>query len=88
MIGKIKNIMKLRKLSLLGLFLSIPTSLIGGILSIKILTIVGIGLLIVFIVISFLFWKCPHCNERLPMRFNSNEDIDDIYICPYCNKKF
>ncbi|OOM74462.1 hypothetical protein CLPUN_39150 [Clostridium puniceum] len=88
MIVKIKNIMKFRKLSLICLFLSVPSSFIGGVLSIEVLTFVGIELLIVFIVISFLFWKCPHCNERLPIRFNSKEDIDDNYICPYCNGKF
>ncbi|MGN2371947.1 hypothetical protein ACTFJW_18230 [Clostridium cagae] len=85
---KIKNIMKLRKFSLLCLFLSIPLSFTGGVLSLNCLSITGISLLLIFIGISLLFWKCPYCKRRLPIRFNINEDIDDNYSCPYCNGKF
>ena len=88
MIIKIKNLMKLRKFSLLCLFISIPISFFGGILSIRFLVYIGICLLITFIVITLIFWKCPHCKERLPIRFNINTDIDDSYLCPYCDEKF
>jgi predicted RNA-binding Zn-ribbon protein involved in translation (DUF1610 family) len=88
MMAKEKNLMKLRWFSLVCLFISIPTNFIGGVLSIRFLSIVGILSLMIFIVITLLFWKCPHCGIRLPIRFNINEDIDDNYICPYCNRKF
>lgn len=42
MIGKVKNLMKLRWFSLICLFVSIPVNFIGGILSIKFLVIIGI----------------------------------------------
>ncbi len=88
MIIKVKDLMKLRKFSLLCLFMSIPISLFGGILLIRFLIYIGICLLIAFIVISLIFWRCPHCKERLPIRFNINTDIDDSYWCPYCDEKF
>lgn len=88
MIRKGKNLMKFRWFSLICLFVSIPASFCGVILSINFLDIFGTISLIIFIVISLLFWKCPHCGKRLPIIFNINQDIDDYYICPYCNEKF
>jgi len=43
-------------------------------------------------VVFILFWKCPHCKKRLPMRFVSGvngwvEDIDDtVKYCPSCKE--
>lgn len=56
----------------------------------NLIIITGISLLSIHLVLSILFWKCPYCNSRLPMRFddNGNNDIDFGYRCPYCNKKF
>ena len=88
MIGKVKNLMKLRKFSLVCLFLSIPISFFGAVFQTKYLVIPGISLLIIYITMSLVFWRCPYCKERLPIRFNINEDIDDNYCCPYCNRKF
>jgi hypothetical protein len=88
MLFKVKNLMKLRKISLLCLFLCIPINFIGAFFSIKFLVIIGVSLLFIFLAISFIFWKCPFCKERLPLRFNPNTDIDDIYRCPYCKQKF
>lgn len=88
MAEKLKNLMKLRRLSLICLFISIPANLIGAFLSITFLNIIGLTLFIIFIVISLYFWKCPHCRRRLPIKFNLTEDIDDNYTCPYCNGKF
>ncbi len=88
MIGKAENLMKLRKFSLLCLFLSFVFSLFGSVFGTTFFAITGIGLLIIYIAICLIFWRCPYCKERLPMKFNSNEDIDDNYCCPYCNGKF
>ncbi|ERI93945.1 hypothetical protein HMPREF1982_01315 [Clostridiales bacterium oral taxon 876 str. F0540] len=88
MSGKVKNIMKLRRFSLICLFVSIPMNFISALLSITFLNVLGLALFIIFIVITFYFWRCPHCRRRLPIKFNINEDIDDNYSCPYCNEKF
>jgi hypothetical protein len=82
------NILKYRKFSLICLFLSVPLNFIAmGVRSI-IICIIGTSLLLIYIIMSLIFWRCPYCKEGLPMRFNSNEDINDSYICPYCNKRF
>lgn len=88
----INTLLKLRKLSLLCLFLSIPINLLGTMLNSAYLITVGIPLLLLYIGFSLIFWKCPYCKERLPMKFNSKDDefindIDGIYCCPYCNKR-
>ncbi|WP_287826312.1 hypothetical protein [Clostridium sp.] len=88
MMGKIKNLMKLRKFSLVCLLLAFLSSFIRLILKSNFLCITGISLLIIFILISLIFWRCPHCKKALPIRFNIDEDIDDNYSCPYCNGKF
>lgn len=87
---KITKVIKYRKLSLICVFISIPISIIGTYLRISVLAIIGATLLTIFIAISFIFWRCPYCKKRLPMRFNakSNNDIDEIYVCPYCSTHF
>lgn len=85
---KIENLLKIRKISLTCLFLSVPLCFIGCFFPFALFTIIGISLLPVFIVLSLLFWKCPYCNYRLPMKFDKDSDIDSVYQCPYCNKKF
>ena len=88
MMVKIKNLMKIRKFSLLCLFLSVPCSFIGSVLRVSLLGIAGISLLIIFLDMTLIFWRCPYCKKALPIKFNINEDIDDNYNCPYCNGKF
>jgi phage FluMu protein Com len=87
-----KSLLKLRKISLLCLFLSIPINLLGVLLRFGYLTIIGTPLLLLYICFSLVFWKCPHCKERLPMKFNHKDDefindVDGNYRCPYCNKE-
>ncbi len=86
--NKIKKIIKIRKISLACLFLSIPICSIGGFSTSALFAIIGISLFLIFILLSILFWKCPYCNYKLPMKFNKDSDIDSVYQCPYCNKKF
>lgn len=85
---KVRNIMKYRRFAIICLIISIPFNIIGTFLNIWILAIIGAALLITFIAVSFLFWRCPCCKKRLPMRFNSENEIDDTYVCPYCSMKF
>jgi hypothetical protein len=79
-IHNVKVLIKIRKISLLCLFLSILINLLGVLLPFGYLTIIGTPLLIIYILLSLLFWKCPYCNERLPMRFNIKDSdyINDI----------
>jgi len=86
--NKIKKIIKIRKISLAFLFLSIPICFIGAFSTSALFAIIGISLFLIFILLSILFWKCPYCNYRLPMKFDKDSDIDSVYQCPYCNKKF
>jgi DNA-directed RNA polymerase subunit RPC12/RpoP len=86
--NKIEKVIKIRKISLVCLFLSIPLCFIGCFFPFVLFTIIGISLLPIFIVFSILFWKCPYCNYRLPMKFDKDSDIDSVYQCPHCNKKF
>ena len=92
MTNNTKILLKLRKLSLICLFLSILLNLLGTLLHFGYLIIIGTPLLLLYITFSLIFWKCPDCKERLPMRFNQKDDefindIDGHYRCPYCNKE-
>lgn len=99
-IHNVKILVMLRKITILCLLISIPVSFfsipINYILGVSLFgvlwTMTGLALLIFYILFSLLFWKCPYCKERLPMRFNIKDeeyinDIDAIYRCPYCNEK-
>lgn len=55
MLFRVKNLMKLRKISLVSLFLCIPINFIGAFFSIKFLVIIGVSLLFIFLAISFIF---------------------------------
>jgi hypothetical protein len=48
------------------------------------LLILGISLMCVFITMGIILWRCPVCKERLPLRIDSDTDIDDVHRCPYC----
>jgi hypothetical protein len=91
-IHNVKVLIKIRKISLLCLFISILINLLGVLLRFGYLTIIGTPLLIIYILLSLLFWKCPYCKKRLPMRFNIKDsdyinDIDESYCCPWCNTR-
>ena len=89
MMTKGKTVIRLRKFSLFCLFLSIPCSLFGGVISVNFLVFAGTFLLITFIATSLLFWKCPYCKEPLPIRFNVDDDIKGgTHRCPFCKKTF
>ena len=88
MLADTKNIMKLRKFSIWCLFLSILVGLFGVFLKTGFMVIVGVCFLITFFVVSYVYWKCPHCNKRLPMMFDSTKEICDTYCCPHCYEIF
>ncbi|MEG1256226.1 hypothetical protein [Clostridium sp.] len=84
---KVRSLIKYRRFSLLCLFASIPLCFIGAVFESALICVSGISLLVLFIAISLIFWRCPHCKEGSPMSFNINKDIDEVYNCPYCNGK-
>lgn len=94
MSGKQRDVLMYRRIALTCLLISIVLCSFSSILSFAKLTFMtriflypGVILLISFIVISYIFWRCPRCKKRLPMRFNYKKDVDEI-LCPYCNMNF
>ena len=77
------NVLFFRRISLVFLFSSIIISSLSTFLNSIIGGIVGITLLIIYIIISIIFWRCTFCKKRLPMRFNIN-NVDEV-LCPYCD---
>ena len=77
------DVLAFRRISLICLFSSIIISFLSTCLNSNIGAIIGITLLIIFILISIIFWRCPFCKKRLPMRFDSN-NVDEV-LCPYCD---
>lgn len=91
-IKKTKILLTLRRTSLICLFLSLLFNIMGVLTRLPLLPIIGVTFFIVFIVISFLFWNCPYCKKRLPMKFNLNDndfinDKDSSYCCPHCMER-
>lgn len=81
-----------RKISLTCLYLSVPINLISifiPTISMKVIMIaLGESMLIAFIILTFLFWKCPYCGKRLPIEIEKIvENNKELYICPNCSKK-
>ncbi len=79
---KTSTIIKYRKLSIIWIIVSILIIFFNA--------IIGVTSVIIFLISVVIFWRCPNCKKRLPMRINykTNNDIDNIYVCPYCNIGF
>lgn len=77
-----KDVLLLRRISLICLFSSIIISIIGGIINSLVMAIIATTLLLTYAIMSIIFWRCPFCRKRLPMRFNI-KDVDEV-LCPYC----
>lgn len=77
-----KDILLLRRISLICLFSSIIISIIGSIFNSIVMGIIGGTLLLNYVLMSLIFWKCPFCKKRLPMRFDIKY-VDEV-LCPYC----
>lgn len=90
MLRRKENVLKFRRFSIVCLLLSIVISFPSAILSYtgdniisSIGGIIGCVLLLIFIVISLLIWRCPFCKKRLPIRLDIKNNIDEA-ICPFC----
>lgn len=82
-----QNFLKIRRLSLIILFISIIINMIGGFFSNLILAAIGILLLTIFVLANLIFWRCPSCKKRLPIKFDYKNNVDEV-LCPYCNENF
>lgn len=90
MLRRKENVLKFRRFSIVCLLLSIIINFISTILGYicdNIISTIGITLgivlLLIFITISLLFWRCPFCKKRLPIRFDIKNNVDEV-ICPFC----
>ena len=81
--SKKRDVLQFRRISLIFLFSSIIISIIATLLTIDILGVIGAILLTIYILMSVIFWRCPFCKKRLPMRFNI-ANVDEV-LCPFCN---
>lgn len=83
-ISKKTDVLIFRRISLIFLYSSIFISIIGTLLSSDILAIIGAISLTIFVIMSVIFWRCPFCKKRLPMRFDAKNNVDEV-LCPYCD---
>ena len=88
---KARTIVKFRQFVLVCFLISIPFNILGYLLRVIPLLIIGLVMVTIAVITSLIFWRCPQCKRRLPMRINAkdvNNDIDGYYVCPYCNMQF
>ncbi|MTI65451.1 MAG: hypothetical protein FH753_02505 [Firmicutes bacterium] len=77
-----EKIFKYRRISLVCLYLTFPTLFISALNIFFIILPIGLG--IAFLVLNFLYWKCPYCNKDFEIRQGAT---DRITHCPYCGEK-
>lgn len=55
--------------------------LLADITEIPAFSILGVGGVVAYVVLDFIFWVCPYCKKQLPFR---SYKLD---YCPYCGKR-
>ncbi|MFE7064326.1 hypothetical protein ACFVAD_19535 [Sutcliffiella sp. NPDC057660] len=91
MYKKVRNVIRYRDVALICLFASaffLPLSRWSRTHLSTTGTIIGIILLLIFLVICLVFWRCPNCRKRLPLRFEKDDDFNYTYVCPHCQARF
>lgn len=58
-----KDVLLLRRISLICLFSSIIASMVGGIINSLVMGIIGGTLLLTYVLMSLIFWRCPFCKK-------------------------
>jgi DNA-directed RNA polymerase subunit RPC12/RpoP len=87
-IRKYFNPLKIRNTVIWMFFVASFLGFIGGILESVWLLSLNIILFLIFIVVSFIFWRCPNCKRRLPLRYDKEIELSYAYVCPRCEKRF
>lgn len=80
---KAKEMFKHRKIALTCLYSNFIFLLMGRVSIFFI--VIGVLLLVTFLVLTYVYWKCPACKMRFPSRHSGNES--NIIHCPYCGVK-
>lgn len=88
MMRKYLNPLKIRNAIVWMLFVAVFFGFIGEFLESVWLLSLTIILLLIFIVVSFIFWRCPNCKRRLPLRYEKEIELSYAYVCPRCEKRF
>lgn len=45
-------------------------------------------IMIIFTIVSLIFWRCPNCKKRLPLKYDKETELSYAYVCPKCEKRF
>ncbi|MCM1989138.1 hypothetical protein [Oceanirhabdus seepicola] len=76
------NMFKFRKIALICLYTSLLFLALSNFS--LVFTVVGIGLIISFFILSSRYWKCPYCGKAFELRHSTMDGSD---YCPSCGKK-
>ena len=76
------NIFKIRKIALTLLYIGILLMFLGY--SYIIFLIIGIIFVGAFIILSYLYWRCPKCKHSFPIRHSVIDN--NLNCCPYCKE--
>lgn len=85
---KYLNPLRIRNSVVWMLFVAVVLGIIGEILDSDWFAYLVISILLMFIVVSFIFWRCPNCKKRLPLKYDSEIELSYAYVCPRCEKRF
>lgn len=77
-----EKVFKYRRIALTCLYLVFPAAFL--IYAWKFLIIIPIGLIIAFLALSLIYWRCPICGKSFELRHSS---MDKITHCPFCGTK-
>lgn len=91
MLNRKRDVLRYRRFSIVCLYLSIIVSSLGAIIGYvggnvisKYTLIISLVALFIYLIVSIIFWRCPKCKKRLPMRFDAKNNVDEV-LCPYCD---
>ncbi|MDU5105851.1 hypothetical protein [Clostridium sp.] len=90
MVNRKRDVLRYRRFSIFCLYLSIVVSFLGAIIGnvggeaiSNYALIISLVALFIYFIVSIIFWRCPFCKKRLPMRFDAKNNVDEV-LCPYC----
>ena len=81
-----RNIAKvLLMASLLLMLLVLALSVFAPWWLLLILTVIAVLMVIAFIVLTLVYWRCPHCRLRFKMY---DMELEQTGVCPRCGERF
>ncbi|KPB05930.1 hypothetical protein AAV98_03090 [Bacillus sp. CHD6a] len=85
---KYLNPLRVRNAAVWMLFVGGFSNFFGQIFNIAWLIYLSIIVIVLFSIVSFIFWRCPNCKKRLPFRYYKEIELSYAYVCPRCEKRF